>query len=144
MNGSSEYFIDSNIFLRVLIREDEKTYQECSRVLSLIKNSDVMAYTSTLVMAEINWVLANVYKTPKQTVIPLLNSISRLPQLHIVDQYHFEWGMALYEAHSVKFIDAMIAAHSLVAINHIPVVSYDKDFDKLGVKRITPSELIHI
>lgn len=101
-----------------------------------------MAYTSTLVMAEINWVLANVYKTPKQAVVRSLNGISRLPQLHIVDQYYFEWGMALYEAHSIKFIDAMIGAHYLIAINHLTLISYDKDFDKLGVKRITPAELI--
>jgi len=142
MSGSKEYFIDANIFLRVLVRENEKAYQECSNALLLIKNSNLRAYTATLVLAEINWVLANLYKKSKPVVVRSLHSILKLSHLSITDQYHFGWGLALYEKHNVKFIDAMIAAHDLIAIKNIPIISYDKDFDRLSVKRVLPSELL--
>ena len=144
MNGSKLYFLDANIFLRAFVREHEPSFAECSSILELVQAGRIRAVINTLVFAEVSWVLGRLYGFPKREVVMALNSIVQLKNLSIDDHHDALFGLSLYEQHTVKFIDAMIASHDLVAVSKIPIVSYDKDFDKLGVKRITPSELIHI
>lgn len=141
MSAFKEYFVDANIFLRVLVRENEKAHQECLKVIERIKRGEIRAHTATLVVAEISWVLSSLYRQPKSAVVRSLNSILKLSHLSVSDRYAIGWGMTLYERHAVKFIDAIIASHELLVAG-MPIISYDKDFDKLGVKRITPAELI--
>jgi len=47
----------------------------------------------------------------------------------------------MYSSKNVKFIDAMIASVDQIVSGSWVVVSYDKDFDKLGVKRAEPGGL---
>ena len=49
--------------------------------------------------------------------------------------------MDLYAGHSVKFIDALITSIPQIAGGDMIAVSYDKDFDKLNVKRKEPKEV---
>lgn len=138
------YFVDTNIFLRVLIKEDEKTFEECFRFLKMIKEGKIRAFTSSLVLAEVNWVLGGFYKFPKTKVVNALKSILNLKGLKIVDKYNSRLAVSVYEKFSVKFIDALFVSNFLdykKEINTI-IVSYDKDFDKIGVKRKEPSEFL--
>lgn len=48
----------------------------------------------------------------------------------------------LYQKHNIKFVDALIASHPKMQNKEIVVVSYDKDFDKLGIKRQEPAEVL--
>lgn len=142
MNGSKEYFVDANIFLRVFVREDEPSFLACSELLRRIQRGDMRAIINTLVFAEVNWVLGKFYRFSKPDVVMALHSIIGLNNLAMDDRHDISRGLALYQKHNVTFIDALIASHDAIAITKAPIVSYDKDFDKLGIKRVTPSELI--
>lgn len=132
------YFIDSNIFLRLLIREDEKVYQCCYSLIEAIKKGKLEATTSNLVLAEIAWTLSSYYKFPKDRVVLALESIVNLSNLSIVDKYQLLLGIQLYKSKSVKYIDAMIASNTELRDKSWKIISYDKDFDKLGVFREEP------
>lgn len=49
-------------------------------------------------------------------------------------------ALELHRKSGAKFIDCMISSIQGIRNGVISVVSYDRDFDKLGVKRFEPGE----
>lgn len=142
MKDSNLYFVDTNIFLRVLIKENELAFNQSYKVLELIKSGEIKAFTSNLVLAEINFVLGKIYNFTKAEIIASLKSIVNLKNLKISDKGNIVAGIFLYEHYNVKFIDALIVANDTVLKNKAKIISYDKDFDALGRQRIDPSQLL--
>ncbi|MFC1623579.1 PIN domain-containing protein [Patescibacteria group bacterium] len=133
-----KYFIDTNIFLRVLVGSDNKFYDESLGFLKKIKAGKMSAVTSDLVLSEINWVLRKQYGFSKENVIEAIKSILYLKNLKIENNTNMAEALLLYQNHKVKFIDALLATGCK---NNYTIVSYDKDFDKLGLKRFEPKDL---
>lgn len=136
------YFIDSNIFLRTLIKEDEKSFKECYQFLNLVQENKIKAFTSSLILAEINWVLESFYKFKKSEIIKALKSILNLKGLKIVDKTKPILAVEIFQNFNVKFIDALIASNLQVFKKQAIVISYDKDFDKMKIIRKQPKEII--
>ncbi len=136
------YFADTNIFLRVLLRDEERTFSDCLKFLNKIKEGEINAFTSNLVLAEINWILLRIYKLPKNEIIDGLVSILGLKNLKIRDKFEPRLAIEIYNNFPVKFIDALIASNPQIFQKKVIVVSYDRDFDKIGIKRKEPKEII--
>jgi predicted nucleic acid-binding protein len=134
------YFVDSNIFLRVLLRDDERSFNDCLKFLNKIKKGEANAFTSNLVLTEINWILLRIYKLQKSEIIEGLVSILSLKNLKIRDKFQPQLAIKIYNNFPVKFIDALIASNPKIYKKEAIVVSYDKDFDKIGVKRMEPKD----
>ena len=141
-SGNYVYFLDTNIFLRFLVRDHEESYQDCQRLFELIRHGSLGALTSTVVLIEINYTLLSFYGLPKAQVVTGLKSITSLTNLKIVDKFNLQKTMGLYEENRVKFVDCLIASLDEVAQGQWRVVSYDKEFDKLGAKRREPHQVI--
>ncbi len=124
-----EYFIDTNVFLKVLIREDDKIFAECFHPFKIIKEKKVSAFTSSLVIAEVHWTLLSFYQIPKKEVTEALKSIINLRELKITDNFNVRTAINLYEDYSVKFIDALIASIPKIFKREMAVVSYDNDVE---------------
>lgn len=135
------YFLDTNIFLRVLAQDDERSFQECTSVLDKVKKGGIQGVTANLVLVEIVWTLESYYEWEKERVLRSFRSVVHLGGLKIVDGYRPGEALDLYEAHNVKFVDAMIASIEPIARKQWIVVSYDADFDKLGVIRKEPGDV---
>ena len=136
-------FIDTNIFLRTLIREDERTHRECVAFLNAVRSGRVRACTSSLVIAEIVWTLKSFYKLHKVAVLEAVQGIAQLRHLRIEAQERVDVALELYATYNVKFIDALIASAEDVQNGVVYVVSYDKEFDRIpGVVRKEPSEVL--
>lgn len=135
------YFIDTNVFLRILVKENEKIFNECRQILNLIRQDKIKAFTSTIILSEIDWVLESFYKFPKERVIEGLSSILKLKNLKIIDKFNPVLAIETYEKFSVKFIDALIASNQAIFNKEVVVVSYDKDFDKIGIRRVEPKKV---
>lgn len=138
-----DIFIDTNIFLRVLVEEnDEKVFNDCRKLLEKVKFKKISGYTSSLVLAEINWTLNSYYSFPKEDVVEALEGIIHLKNLGIMDDFNAAYAVEIYsENKKVKFIDCLIGSIREIRTGNLPVVSYDKDFDRLGVKRLEPAKL---
>ena len=136
------YFIDTNIFLRTLLKDDEKTFPDCLKFLNQIKTRRIKAFTSNLILAEINWTLSKIYKFPKEKVIEGLISILKLKNLKIIDKFNPFSAVEIYKNLPVKFIDTLISSNPLIFQKKTIVISYDKDFDRIGIKRKEPKEII--
>lgn len=136
------YFIDTNIFLRTLINDNENFFKECVGFLELVKNGKIKAQTSCLVLSEVSWTLSSFYNSGKDKVVESLYSIINLKNLKFNEKFNSNFGVQIYEQNNIKLTDAFIASHSKIQSKEMIVVSYDKDFDKLGVIRKEPGEII--
>lgn len=128
-----QYFVDTNIFLRTLIKEDEVQFNKCRILLQQIKENKIKAYTNTLVLAEVVWTLTSYYQFSKSSVIQALRSIINLRGLKVVDNYDYLTALELFEKYSVKYIDTLIASDKQVYSKKATIVTYDQDFKKLPV-----------
>jgi len=135
------YFIDTNVFLRVLIAEDDLMFGHGVALLTATKQGTVSAHTSCLVLSEISWTLSSFYHFGKPDVVRALRGIADLANLRITDNADAGLALTLYERCNVKWIDCLIASSPDVQSNATTIVSYDRDFDKLGVARIGPGQI---
>lgn len=140
MKEPKQFFIDTNIFLRVLVKENQTDFDNCVRFLRLISGEKIQAFTSTVVLLEINFVLASFYKFEKPKIYQALQSIIDLPDLKFIDDFNRREAIELYAKTGIKFTDCLLA--SLIKDPNFFIISYDHDFDKLGVKRLEPKEIL--
>ncbi|MDZ7587153.1 MAG: PIN domain-containing protein, partial [Patescibacteria group bacterium] len=109
--------------------------------LELIKGNQIKAYTCGLVLAEVLWVLSSYYHVKKPGLIEALKSILNLRGLRVIDKIDYLKAEKIYEKFNVKFIDAVIASVAIVDSTRWLIVSYDKDFDRIGVIRKEPGQI---
>lgn len=137
-----KFFLDSNIFLRPIVKDDEIKQNECRDLFNRVNENKLTAITSNFVLAEIVWVCQKFYGLDKEIVTGALKRILNYRGIKILDDSNSALAIDIYEKYNIKFIDALIASYSEIQSKEMVVVSYDKDFDKLGVIRKEPGEII--
>ena len=135
-------FIDTNIFLRFILKNHQVMHAECVSFFTSVKEKSIIIYTSQIVIAEVFWVLQSIYNADKNAVILAIRSLLRIKNLYFTELLNMELALDLLAENNIKFVDAIIASHAEVQTGTMAVVSYDKDFDKLGIKRLEPKDLI--
>lgn len=135
------YFLDTNIFLRFLVADNAVAHRDCQLLLELVEAKRIKAITSALVFAEIVWTLQSFYKFPRVKISEALKILAR-SGITFDNRMDALRALEWYGAHAIKFIDAMLASHPSVHAGKVVLVSYDRDFDILGVKRIEPREIL--
>lgn len=127
-------FVDTNIFLRFLTRDDPTKFERCRRLFEQAVAGAITLRTSELVIAEIVWTLLSYYNLPKPVVIEKVGQILNTPNLAVTNQEVLIEALVLWSRHNCDFIDAYN-----VALMHrdglTELVSYDTDFDLLPFTR---------
>ena len=132
------HFLDTNILLRYLTRDDERKAQKALDLLTRIEQSQEKVITSSLVIFETIFTLQSFYRVPRQQIKELILPIIALRGLQLPDKRVYEQAFDLYIHKNISFADAYNAAYMLT--EHISTVySWDKDFDKIeGITRLEP------
>lgn len=131
-------FVDTNIFLRYLTRDDVIKYDKCRKIFKKAIDGKIDLITSGMVIAELIWTLLSYYKVPKVDVIEKISIIVSTENLYIPDKGIITDALVLYGRKNIDYIDAYNAvfmkSHGLNE-----TYSYDKDFDRVeGIKREEP------
>ncbi|HLD04034.1 MAG TPA: PIN domain-containing protein [Candidatus Dojkabacteria bacterium] len=134
------YFLDTNIFLRFFVKEDETSFHNCFRVIEKIQNNKLKAITTNLIIAELVWVLKSYYRLDKKEIIMFISAINSLNGLKLQDKFELPLSISYFKNHTVKFINSLIASIPQIQNKKWSIISYDKDFDNLGVKRFEPGQ----
>jgi len=137
-----KYFLDTNIFLRSIVKDDLQKTNDCEKLFDLIEQDKIKTITSSIVLAELVWTSISFYKIPKKQIIKILRGILKLKRLKFSHDCNIFSAIAFYEKYNVKFVDAIIAANTFLSKKNVKIISYDRDFDKLSITRIEPNELI--
>ena len=123
--------VDTNVLLRLLIKDDNIKRKACERLLKKAKRKEIHLYILPIVIMEIVWVLEKYYKLDRKTVRELVEAVINTPELHIEMEDVFRKALRLYEERKVKFVDAVVGYWGLE--NDISIVyPYDeRDFKNI-------------
>lgn len=137
-----KYLIDANIFLRLLTHDNQQQAQECGMLIKAIRDNKINACTTSLTITEVVWTLQSFYTYKKDAIIEAIKGIHGVNALEIIDGYDNEVTIKLFERHSIKFVDCVLASIPEIQNKEWGIISYDTEFDKLGIIRKEPGELV--
>src|SRR4030042_222560 len=131
-------FMDTNIFLRYFEKEDEYIYRKIERLFTEIVNGNITGISTSLVVAEVIWVLKKFYNWEKEEICNNINLIIRTPNIIFKERAILLEAINTYAERNVSFIDAY--DYSFMKANKVvEIYSLDRDFDKLqNIKRLEP------
>ncbi len=123
-------FIDTNVFLRYLTRDDPAKYERCRGVFRKAIEGEIEITTSAIVIAELIWTLSSYYRVPKAEVIEKVSVIVGTESLIIPDKNVVADALVLYARRNIDYIDAYNAVFMRYQ-GLREIYSYDEDFDAL-------------
>jgi predicted nucleic acid-binding protein len=131
-------FVDTNIFLRYLTKDDPSRYEKCKEMFKKAMKGEIAIATSGMVIAELVWTLLSYYKVPKAEVVEKVTVIVGTKNLSIPDKHIVADALVLYARKNIDFIDAynsiFMRYHGLREI-----YSYDEDFELMeDIRRREP------
>lgn len=134
-----KYFIDSNIFLRFL-DDSSKQHEQCRDFLVSMENNQFKGVICSVVLLEIYFILRRYYRLPKKDCRQKIVNILQAKNLSTNDNFDYNKAMDLFYTTGVKLPDCLIASLSFFKTDGA-IISYDKDFDKLKLRRLEPSRI---
>lgn len=133
-------FIDTNVFLRYLTRDDPVKAERVKALLERCQTGEVILWTSETIIDELVYVLSSpkVYKLSREEVRKLLLPLVSLKGLKLPSRRAILRALNLYAVTSMDFVDALAVVY-MERRGITEVYSYDKHFDALeGIKRREP------
>ena len=127
--------IDTNIIIRLAVKDDDKQRESCMRLLEKAKDKKLTLYILPVAVLETVWILEKYYKLPKKEVRDFVEALLNTPEIICDMENVFKRAIAVYEEKNIKFTDAVMGYWGLEkGINE--VFTYDeKDFRKIeGLK----------
>jgi uncharacterized protein len=134
-------FVDTNVILRYLTRDDEKKAQACLALFQKACDGRDELFTCESIIAESVYVLASQrgpYRLGREEIASRLAPIIALRGIKMPQKRVCERALEIYAGlPRLDFEDALALAH-MEQQGITEVVSYDRDFD--GLARVTRTE----
>lgn len=135
----TKLFLDTNIFLRFMVPENQTSFSECAKIGELAEKGQIIPYVSSIVIQEIIYTLLRTYKFSRQEVLKKLPLVFELRNLTMIEKTDTLKAFKLYAKYNIKFGDCLIAAQ---IPKNLTICTYDLDFQKIpGLLTQTPSEI---
>lgn len=131
-------FLDTNIFLRYLTKDDEEKAYKVLDLLKKIERGEEKAITSPLVIFELIFTLQKYYKLLREEIRDLVLPLINLRGLKLPYKAVFEKALETFPNTNVSFADLF---NYFFMLEHEvkEIYSYDEDFNKLPeIKRLVP------
>jgi uncharacterized protein len=125
-------FIDTNIFLRFLTKDDPVKAAKCRQLLQSAAEGDLKLYTTDLVIAELIWVLQSpkTYNLSPAEIFEVTMPLLTIKNLYFPCKNVFPDIMDLFQTEKIDYIDAYNSV-IMLGRNIDTIYSYDKHFDQL-------------
>jgi len=140
-NDKISIFLDANIIVRFLTRDDEQKAEDVKQLFLLLEAGKISAETDAIVVAEIIWVLSSFYKLDRSTISEYISLFLATNHLIIKEKPLVQKAVELYKNINADYIDCFVAV--VASKRKIAVCSYDRDFNKFeGIERIEPKDIV--
>jgi predicted nucleic acid-binding protein len=123
-------FVDTNVFLRYLTKDDLSKYERCREMFKKALQGEIGILTSGMVIAELIWTLLSYYKVPKAEVVEKVSVIVGTENLFVPDKDILADALVLYARKNIDFIDAYNAVFMKYQ-GLREMYSYDEDFETI-------------
>jgi len=134
------HFIDTNIFLRFLTKNDPQKAEACRNLLIQASESKIKLYTTDIVFAELIWILQSpkIYNLSPSEISELVIPLAMIKGLNFPSKKYFPTIMEFFVSSGIDYIDIYNAV-MMEAQGINTIYSYDSDFDSLeGITRVEP------
>jgi len=129
-------FVDTNIFLRYLIKDHDTQAQKSARIIEALESEKMVGYTSKLVIAEVVFVLRAYYDIARSDVAESIDALLAIEGLDVEDGEVMSEAVQIYRQTNIEFIDCYNAAMAR-ARGLQQVASFDTDWDAFdGLQRM--------
>lgn len=125
-------FIDTNLWARFFLQDIQAQYAITKDLLAKVEEGELHAYTSTIVLLELQYVLQKLYKLSPEGLVEAFEVIKKLRGLTIIEKTDFDLALKFYKQYRIKFSDCLIASQIK---KEVILVSFDEELSK--IKEIT-------
>lgn len=127
--------IDTNIIVRLAVKDDDKQKEACLKLLEKAKNKELSLYILPVAVLETVWILEKYYKLPKKEVRDFVEALLNTPEIICDMENVFKQAISVYEEKNIKFADAVMGYWGLEK-GISEVFTYDeRDFQRIeGLK----------
>jgi len=133
--GPPHVWVDANVILRLLTCRPEAQARASAALMARADAGELRLRVCPLVVAEVVWVLTSAYEVPPAQVAEVLTGFLTSGGLVVEEGVLLVEALARMAEQHVDFIDAYLAAKA--RLSAAPVATFDDDFDKLEVERLT-------
>ena len=133
-------FVDTNIFIRHLTRDDPEKAQACYQLFLSAQRNEVALTTSEAVIAEVVYVLSSeqLYNLSREQIRALLYPLLTLRGFKLSGREVYLRALDVYATSDLDFEDAIAVAH-MERHQLSEIYSYDRHFDQMsGLTRLEP------
>ncbi len=130
-------WVDTNVLLRFLTADPPDLAEQALALIRKAESGELVLRVSTIVAAEMVWVLTSFYKTRKSEIAAQLSALFSAPGIAVEERDIILAALAIMAEKNVDFADALLA--EIARAHHEPVVTFDDDFDRIGVERAHPA-----
>ncbi|MCL4392991.1 type II toxin-antitoxin system VapC family toxin [Patescibacteria group bacterium] len=134
-------FVDTNMFLRYFINDDQVKSKKVRELFIRVKENKKTLFTSESVIGEIIYVLSSKnlpYNVPRKIITELILTIIRLKNMKLDNKATIIRALDIYANNLLDFEDA-IAVSVMESKKITKIYSYDNDFEKFKkIERIEP------
>lgn len=127
-------WVDANILLRFITKDVPAQNSRVRSMMQRAADGDILLLVPSVVVAEVVWVLASVYKYHRRAITSTLRDLAVADGVEVEEQDVVLEALRLMETANVAYVDAYLAAK---ARHHgEPVLTFDSDFRRLDVELV--------
>ena len=135
-------FLDTNVILRYLTRDDEAKADACYELFQRVQRGEETLFTCEAIVAEVVFVLSSPrgpYRVSHEEIRARLVPILTLRGLRLPQKGVYLRALDLFaSSRFLDFEDTLAVAH-MERQGMTEIVSYDRDFDRVpGLQRLEP------
>jgi len=125
------FFLDTNILLRITLKDNVLQAQESQRYFEQARQGDCTLVLIPAIVLEFEYVLRKVYRIPPEKRREYLVNLVETPYLEVRDRNLLKQALRLYGHTPFDLVDLFVFASA--QHENAEVLSFDKDFRKLAV-----------
>lgn len=99
--------IDTNVLVRILVKDDEKQSQLAFDYITKNRSNSSIVVNS-IVLCEVVWVLESAYKYSKKEIANCISCVLKTKQFVIPEKDVIRLALKLYQETNIDFSDALI------------------------------------
>ncbi|MDO8690456.1 MAG: PIN domain-containing protein, partial [Dehalococcoidia bacterium] len=104
-------FLDTNILLRYLTRDDEQKGRQALELLARVERGEEKVVTFPMVIFETVFTLQKRYQVPRERIRDSLGDIISMRGLELPNKRLYERALDLYASKNISFADAFHASY---------------------------------
>ena len=122
--------LDTNVILRFVLGDDAAQSARAHAVMKRLESAQELSELEDIVLAETVWVLEKHARVPRFEIVRTLSDLLAFPGIRYRGKRVGLQALTFFGSTSCDIADCLLAARA--KSRRVKVVSFDKDFKKLG------------